>query len=36
MTHRTADEPLYALVTRDLRAEIANGTWKPGEATRTL
>lgn len=36
MTHRTADEPLYALATRDLRAKVANGTWKPGEATRTL
>ena len=36
MTHRTADEPLYALVTRDLRAKSATGTWTPGEATRTI
>lgn len=24
-------EPLYALVARDLRAKIADGTWRPGE-----
>lgn len=31
MTHRTADGPLCALVTRGLRAKNANGTWEPGE-----